>query len=494
MIIFINYNNKKEQIKIHEYSSIYNLKQKIFKKLKITNKDEIFIIFSNKKLTKEYDNRPLDLIGIREGSELNINGKLKGGVNWPFVFAIIGMVILVFYLFPLLLISGILPFLLYVIELFVFKIIYFVLNKIFLLPRIQQFRFIISIIIKLILLFFKSFFLYFALEAAFKFVYFCWISLLRGGKNIFTTNRSYCRMMATVRTCALISTIFYLVIYGVFKLPNILFLSIGNFLFLTDKIRMGIFFRNVLGLEKLQNNAKNLSYTKKWKPFEAIPVFGQMMMAYFQALEFGINTVQAFLSKFVKIGCNEEDTNLVSIAKNISPSQLNKTMDKAINKTINNKIKELKARDTFEMEDDPFKLIPCCTESRFQFLHTTFRMILNNKFIMGKLKENGLDGYFRIITYSFNTQEVNLGIQRFYDSFLIFKLLDFNIKAVAAMIFRTVLCNIFYIAQFTSNVLFSIGTPADIADTIKCGMFSGAVTLIPYIIILIVLIFVRAFS
>ena len=95
-----------------------------------------------------------------------------------------------------------------------------------------------------------------------------------------------------------------------------------------------------------------------------------------------------------------------------------------------------------------------------------------------------------LLVFAFDTDAVNLGLQRFYDSFLIFKLMDVNVMAVAAQLFRYVLCNIFYIAQFTSNVLFAIGTPEDIADTIKCGNIAGSVSIIAYVIILIVLIFI----
>ena len=245
MIIFINYRDKDIPLKINQLSSIYNLRQKIYDIIK-KKENKVFINFNSKIIDSKLDKISLEKCFITNNSIIKVKDKLVGGVNWIKVFIIIFLVILIFIIFPLLLLSGILPFLLYVIELFVFKIITFILNVVFKLPRIVKHKRIFSVIIQLILLFFKTFFLYFGLEAAFKFVYFSWLSLIRGGSNIFTTNPNYCKAIKSVKMCAMASTIIFLIFYCIFKIPNILFGTANNFLSVAKRFGFGILFKNIL--------------------------------------------------------------------------------------------------------------------------------------------------------------------------------------------------------------------------------------------------------
>ena len=289
--------------------------------------------------------------------------KLLGGVNWVKVFIIIFLVIFIFIIFPLILISGILPFLLYVIELFVFKIIYFLLNIVFKLPRIQEYRRVFSIIIKFILLIFKTFFLYFGLQAAFKFVYFSWISVLRGGNNIFTTNSKYCKSINTVKVCGTVSTIAFLIFYCIFKIPNILFGAGNTLVSVAQRYGFGILFKNIIPLDTALGSLKQTIYKTKFNPIFVIPVLGQLILTYFTGLETGIEVVTTILSKVVDMGCGygEVEFNNATLNK----KQLNEVANELAN-----------PEPEFVDENSPFNLNVCCSEPMYQFIKSSLDSII----------------------------------------------------------------------------------------------------------------------
>ena len=131
MLIYCKLNNELQTIKIHKYSSLLNLKNLIKKKTKL--KDYI-LEYEGKILNHLDDTIYLDKLHIKNNSIINIIQKVKGGVNTLTVILIILCVILIFIIVPLLLISGFLPFIAQITQLFIFKIILCAYLIVFLYP------------------------------------------------------------------------------------------------------------------------------------------------------------------------------------------------------------------------------------------------------------------------------------------------------------------------------------------------------------------------
>ena len=132
----------------------------------------------------------------------------------------------------------------------------------------------------------------------------------------------------------------------------------------------------------------------------------------------------------------------------------------------------------------------CCSDELLQSIHDQFAGYLTNTTAVQQMKTLGIENIIKLILYGLNVNQVNKDLNNFYNSFGPYKLLDDNIKAVIATLWRYTMCNIFYVADFVNNIVFEMGTPLDITDTIKCGMFAGVVTLPVYIICLIIIIFI----
>ena len=95
MIIFINYRDKNIPIDINKLSSIYNLKQQIYKIIKV-KEEKVFINFNTKNLDKKNDNSSLEKLNIKNNSVIKVKDRLVGGVNWVKVFIILFLIVLVF--------------------------------------------------------------------------------------------------------------------------------------------------------------------------------------------------------------------------------------------------------------------------------------------------------------------------------------------------------------------------------------------------------------
>ena len=131
----------------------------------------------------------------------------------------------------------------------------------------------------------------------------------------------------------------------------------------------------------------------------------------------------------------------------------------------------------------------CCNDSIFQSLSSQFQTMYDTKVTANILKELGIYKIMKVLIYGLNVSKVKEDMVKFNNAFGPFKLLDENVKAPVATLFRYSLCNIFYLADFLQNTLFELGTPQDIADTLKCGFLGGFLTTIGYFICIIIIIF-----
>ena len=72
--------------------------------------------------------------------------------------------------------------------------------------------------------------MYYAVNIIFTLSFFCWTSVLKGGSDLFSISDSYCNSISGIKTMSMITSISFIVIYGLFKLPNIVFKSYHKFL------------------------------------------------------------------------------------------------------------------------------------------------------------------------------------------------------------------------------------------------------------------------
>ena len=117
MIIYIKYNNK-ITIDIHKYSSVYKLKQLI--KSKVKNKLYKYYLEYNGKILND-DTKSLDFYKINNNDIIDLRVKLNGGMETVQIILLVICSIVVFLVIPLLLFSGIIPFLLHVTQCILLK-------------------------------------------------------------------------------------------------------------------------------------------------------------------------------------------------------------------------------------------------------------------------------------------------------------------------------------------------------------------------------------
>lgn len=534
MLIYYKFNNELFNIKIHKYSSLYKLKYEIFKR--VNDKNNIVILFNNKILNYLDDNIYLNKLGIENGAILNVREKIKGGNTFTTIL-IIFIILFLFIFLPFFLVSGFLPTIIYIIELFVLKILscfmVFIFQKF---PRIYDNKNTITIVVKCFMLFLKIFFLFYAVQDLFKLTYFSWCSVLKSGDGLFTVSDSYCENSSTITTIGTVTSYFYIIIYALLRSPNLTFKSLNSFYNFAKKKKLGIIFS---WIPQLSADIKETVYENKFDWIGLIPVAGPIILtllqSYFTIIDGGMELITNYLSFVVSLGCSKKLSmgNLVNSAKSmvgkvsdttkstasslkkigVKTNGLNKMgsslndvskknnsdnplVNAVNNMTMNDNLKFLKAlKDDGEIQTDfECNLMNvdsgCCSDELLQSIHDQFSGYLTNPAAIQEMRTLGIEEIIKLILYGLNVNQVNKDLNNFYNSFGPYKLLDDNIKAVIATFWRYTMCNIFYVADFVNNIVFEMGTPLDITDTIKCGMFAGVVTLPVYIICLIIIIFV----
>ena len=408
-------------------------------------------------------------------------------------------------------------------------------------PRIYDNKKIITIFVKCFMLFLKIFFLFYAVQDLFKLTYFSWCSVLKSGDGLFTVSDSYCENSSTITTIGTVTSYFYIIIYALLRSPNLTFKSLNSFYSFAKKKKLGIIFS---WIPQLSADIKETVYENKFDWIGLIPIAGPIILtllqSYFTIIDGGMELVTNYLSFVVNLGCSKKLSmgNLINSAKSMVSKESDKTknassslkkigvktnglnkmssslndvskkIDKAKNNsdnplvnavnnmTMNDNLNFLKAlKDDGEIQTD-FKCNlmnvdrGCCSDELLQSIHDQFSKYLTNPSAIQLMKTWGIEDIIKLIIYALNVNQVNKDMNNFYNAFGPYKLLDDNIKPVAATFWRYTMCNIFYVADFVNNVVFEMGTPLDITDTIKCGMFAGVVTLPVYIICLIIIVFV----
>jgi len=502
MLIYYKFNGELHNVEIHKYASFYHLRKIISKRVKSV---DYTIELNGKSLSYMNDETPLDYLNITNGSILNINGKIKGGISAIKVILIIIAAIFVFLVIPMILYCGFLPFIAHVGQLFVVKILDCIISKIFRLPRIAEYKSIFSFIVKCFMLIFQLLFLYYASKVIFSGSYLLWYSTLKGFSNMFNKSESTCETMSMISTLSMVSSICFIIFYGIFRAPNMLFGMENVFIKLLNKLGMSSISSL---LDPTKATTKELVYEGKFSFFEAIPIAGQIIMVIFDALDTGISVIVDILSELVQFGCGSSvpTLSIESIKKKLQNKQSVKQVAKNY---IKKKRNDYKASKNSQDDDDDdgsmklsifngsnsddacklFDLSGCCSDDFLNSLNVVFETMLNNGMMLQELRELGLVRIMKILQKISNTQEINAGVQRFKDAFGPFKLLDNNFTSVMALFLKYCLCNVFYVAQLLQNTVLLIGTPLDISDTIKCGFIGGTITAFIYYFSVICIIF-----
>jgi len=497
MLIYYKYNNELFNIKTHKYASLYKLKYEIFKR--VNDKNNVVILFNNKILNYQDDNIYLNKLGIENGVVLMVQDKIKGGNTFTTIL-IIFIILFLFIFLPLFLISGFLPSIIYIIELFVLKIIscfmVFIFHK---LPRFYDNKKILTILVKCFILFLKIFFLFYAVQDLFKLSYFSWCSVLKSGDGLFTVSDSYCENSSTITTIGTVTSFFYIIVYALLRSPNLTFKSLNSFYSFAKKKKLGIIFS---WIPQLSADIKETVYENKFDWIGIIPIIGPIILvflqSYFSILDGGMELVTNYLSFVVNLGCSKKlsTRNLIKSSKSKKNNSNNALVNAVNNMTINENLKFLKSIKSDREIETNFKceLInsnsECCSDELLQSIHDQFSKYLESPIAVQHMNTLGIEDIIKLIIYALNVKQVKKDMNNFYNSFGPYKLLDDNIKPVVATFWRYTMCNIFYVADFVQNIVFKMGTPLDLTDTIKCGMFAGAVTLPVYIICLIIIVFI----
>jgi hypothetical protein len=482
-------------------------------KNKFNNLNKYYLEYNGKIIHKE--DRSLEFYGIKNNAIINVHQKLKGGIDGLQILLIIFCILFVFIFVPLLLVSGLIPFILHISECMIIKFFKGLFSIMETLPRIKGMLGIFRFIVKTGILVFKSVFLYFGIQTIFTLTFFAWTTIMKGGKNLFVKTDKYCKEIDTLSLMSKIGTIVYLVVYGFFRFPNILVSSFGSLLKLGDKYKFGFI---LTPFYTLYTNLQNFVYDKKWSSLYAIPTVGQFIEIAFEAIDVAFTFIDIYTAKVANFGCMAQSLGSFKKVKNsfINGLQLKKLgLDKNNIDSVKNQ-SNIKSKDDYNLDklksvnnkvSDKFKNISsitstlknyaktnlskmnldnkvCCNDEFFDVLKKDMTVLINGLVQTGTIKEfeeyGVTEQMLRFISDAFDTKLIEESKKKFKDSFFIFKYKNDNIKGLIGLFLRTIMCNIMNISQYTNDVLLKVGTPQDIGDTIKCGLFSGQVSLFFY--------------
>ena len=482
MYIIIN-SSKTISLEIHKYSSIFHLKSDIIDKLnnfKLSNFKKIvntklnidnFYLEYNGKILNDND-KSLDYYNIKNNAILNLHNKKKGGGLHILMLIFCGF--FVFILIPILLFSGLIPFLLHIVECMMLQLFKSIEHIIIKLPRFHKYKHIFTFFIKICMMIFKFGFLYFGLYTIFTLTYFSWTTLLKGGKNLFVKTDKYCKEIDTLNSLSNVSTMVYLVVYTLFRLPNILVSSFGPVMSFFNKMK----FTSLMALVNVPyQNLLTSTYENKWDIFYTIPGVGEVLSAIFEALDLIFDMLIEYSNEITSLGCRVKSLGNFKEIKNKLFKKFDKKDSEITQKNINSAEKDLIKKKRLNTK-------VCCDENLFHVLKNDIGTLIKGIQISGQeqiLKEYGITiKLLQFLEKSFDTKYINESMKKFKDAFFIFKFRDGNFEGIIGYFLRIIFCNIMNISKYTSGVLFKIGTPVDMADTVKCGLMSGQVSLIVY--------------
>lgn len=602
MFIYVTCGNKKKKINIHKYSSLYHLKELVKSEFNIKSNDTFYLTHNGFSLKD--DSRPIDSM-IVGGDNIDCSIKMKGGTSFIQVMLILILIVLVVFIIPVLLYSGFIPTILHITEIFIFKLLNFLACQVLRLRRFRNLRKLFGFIINATIYVVKCFYMFLSSYVMFFLVYFAWLAVFKGATDLFSMSSEYCSAIEQAKLMAQITAWTFVIIYALFKFPNIIYSSYAGILGLFGKFGLRVTLDTFFAADVIGKQIKTGVDKAKWSPWYGIPGFGQIFQAFYGTIQTGIDLIEAFLSRFVGYGCDrsvkkmnkvthedaksfvndffksketepEQDSSmdntiamkmgsklklpissgtaklmgkigskggkgigsaLSGLGKGMQKGGNNEDLPNGYDKSVYeyatelakyanavlgpNPIKSESAqervqglsldalddyygkikkyiKENYEKTCDRNNLLSeigdahyiislqrekcnllgdmvgdCCTDEVFDYLKDNLKMMMDIPYISDKLKNYGVYNYVSLLTFALDTDRVNQAVEQFNNTFVLFKLFDANVIGVAAVFARILVCNIFYISRFTNNVMLNLGSPMDIADTLKCGFFAG---------------------
>ena len=138
----------------------------------------------------------------------------------------------------------------------------------------------------------------------------------------------------------------------------------------------------------------------------------------------------------------------------------------------------------------------CCNEQLFNIITSVLTDLIDNPDTEKLLNTFKLTKPIKAVIKAIdpnNKTKHEEDIKNFKNAWGILKLTENNIIGIIGIFFKTILCNFFSLSNVTNELFLRMGNPMDIVDTICSGSVAGIFVLFPYIISIIILIFIELF-
>ena len=485
--IFVKYDNKNYKFVISKMSSVHSLKCMVVKRLLVEKLDYIGISYGGRLLK---DDKSLIKYMILNGSTLEVYRKAKAGMGMFFKIIVFLLALFIsLYLFPLILISGIIPFSVELIESFVVSGV----KKILCWAPLSHkslsstsiggfFKFLLKIL--------KICFIYIGVYTIFGYAFLILeyaFHIFTASSNLFDrNNKKGCLSVHSAKMAATILTVFYLMYYFAFQTPNYIvnLLSCGaNMSFLTK-----IIFSPALKF------VQDIADEGKFGPIEMIPFLGEAAISYYVAIDGFIDVFEASLDDFISFGCNPDGSsiNIDKISKKINDKRNRKKRRSSANPQTGivsqtGTVPQTKITPTDYCHRNTSIEKKCCSSEMFERIGVEISNIMNNDLFKNELKSRGLDNWAELARKAFNTKWVNEGVAEFYNAPFFSKFQQKTIEPPLALLIRYLFCNTLELGKSALGTIDNIGTPFMIADSLKSGSATGILVIIIYFIAVIVL-------
>lgn len=483
--IFVKYDNKNHKFTISKISSVYSLKCAIAKKLEIANIKNISISFGGSILR---DDKALVKYMIKNGSTLELRRKVKAGMNLFLKIILFLLALFIsLYLFPLIIISGIIPFSVELIESFIVSIAKKVLCW---KPSLHNSLASLSMggFFKLIIKLLKIFFIYIGVYTVFGYAFLILeyaLHMFTPSSNFFdTSNKKACLAVHSAKIAGIVLTVFFLLYYFAYQTPNYIanILQCGaNMSFITN-----IIFSPAIKL------VRDVADEGKFAPIEMIPFLGEAAISYYVYIGTLVDIIESSLASFIGLGCGDGNFDMNKVKNNFLKRVSGKKFKKNRNSQhVGDSTYQILTKTTPSngfCSSDRVSTNNCCSEDMFDTIGSTINEVLNNGFTVQELKTMGLEKWAELIGKAFNKKWVNEGVNNFIDAPFFSKFTQQNLEAPIALIMRYLFCNMLELAKSTEGVINDIGTPFMIADSLKSGSASGILVIVIYFIAVIILI------
>ena len=219
---------------------------------------------------------------------------------------ILALIFVVLFIIPALLYTGFIPTILHIAEIFVFKLLNYIACIILQFRRFRGMRKFFGFIIKATLYVIKCFYMYLASYVMFFLVYFGWIAVFKGATDLFTMSSEYCYAIEQCQLLGNITAWTFVIVYALFKLPNIIYSSYNGIIGIFRKIGLGIVLDTFFSADTIGKQIETGVDKINGNHGTVFPDLVKYFYVFFSTLQTGIDLIQSFLSTFVSYGCERK--------------------------------------------------------------------------------------------------------------------------------------------------------------------------------------------